>query len=456
MLFLQLRQAEIAIADGRLDEAYRLIQPESLRNHRRGQTLVTQLIEKLVDRGQRHLAEGHATHAMTDVLKAEQLGGNLENVADLRRKIESIVVSEDQNRRHQAQAGRIDQAAQRVHSALGRKDIDRAVAELVRARGNGAEDSRLREFDADVRATLESRIRDCLTQGRFDQVDPLMDRLTRLDPAGLATVELSRIASQLKNAWSSISAGQIDDALDTLRRMAIQLPDADWIDDATAHLVRAAEALRAIRTSCLGLMMSDSEPIRDERPLPAERIMQGRDARVTGEPSPGKFILQVDGAGSYLVVTKSLVSLGPISSSKMPDVALITDAGANMVNIERVEDDYFLRTPGSAGKLLSSGERIALSPRCKLEFTIPNSSSTSATLELSTGRFPRADVRKVILLDSDLIIGPGRNSHIRLDHLEQPLVLQLRDGKLWQRNRPLETGKPLNLAGAGIMVSPLA
>jgi hypothetical protein len=170
---------------------------------------------------------------------------------------------------------------------------------------------------------------------------------------------------------------------------------------------------------------------------------------------PQRFILQVDGAGSYLVVRSGSVTLGPISSSRRPDVGLIAEATAAVVTIERIEDDYFLKTPGSAGKLLADGDRISLSPRCRLQFRLPNPASTSAILELVGGRFPRADLRGVILLDRDLILAPGSGAHIRADHLQQQVVLHVRDARLWHRTQPIELSAATTVGGVGIVMTPV-
>jgi hypothetical protein len=168
-----------------------------------------------------------------------------------------------------------------------------------------------------------------------------------------------------------------------------------------------------------------------------------------------KLILQVDGAGSYLIHRKASVTLGPISSSRIPDVGLIAEASAAPITIERVEDDYFLRTENGSptNKLLSSGDRIALSARCRLVFSLPNAASTSAVLELASGRFPRGDLRKVILLDRDIIIGPGNGSHIRVDQLSEPVVLHMKNGGLWCKGTPIVVDSPITVGGVSMCLS---
>jgi hypothetical protein len=199
--------------------------------------------------------------------------------------------------------------------------------------------------------------------------------------------------------------------------------------------------------------MSELTPQHNTSVSSVPSTSQGQDARVTGESLPTKFLVQVDGAGTYLISRQPVTAFGPISSSQAPDVGLIADPGAAPVSIERVDDDYFLRIPGAPGKLLASGDRIGISPRCRLIFTQPNPSSTTAVLDLSAGRFPRADLRRVILLDRDLVIGPGSTAHIRSDQLTEPIVLNVRDGKLWCRNQTIAIGAPTVLNGLSLAVT---
>jgi hypothetical protein len=267
---------------------------------------------------------------------------------------------------------------------------------------------------------------------------------------------LSRSIEQAKLAWQAIEHGRPHDAQEILRRVAAQLPQAKWITEALDHLETAAQSLRVVRTGPLGMldMAGTLPPPRDTGVSPVrDTLAHGRDARVTDDTLPNKFILQVDGAGSFLVVRQPSVTIGPISSSRIPDVALIAEPTAQVATIERTEDDYFLRCATNGSKLLTSGDRISLSPRCRLTFSVPNPSSTTGVLDLTTGRFPRGDLRRVILLDRDLVIGQGGTAHARADHVVEPVVLHIRDGRLWCRTVQVPVGTPTSVAGVSFVVT---
>ena len=81
--------------------------------------------------------------------------------------------------------------------------------------------------------------------------------------------------------------------------------------------------------------------------------------------------------------------------------------------------------------LFNNGDRITLSSRCRFVFIRPTPASNSALLHLTGARLQKGDVRSVILLDRELIIGPGASAHIRCDEMSDSAVLHARDGKLF-------------------------
>jgi hypothetical protein len=274
---LRLRQSEVALADGRLDEVFQLLAANPIASHRRGQRLITRLVNALVRRGGEHLDEGHFSEALADCEKAGKLAGNQPKIVSLR---EAAVAGWTAQQKERRQPGRVD-----------------AVA-------------------------LPQR------------------------PAGSMQRE---------------------------------------------------------------------------------------------ELLPSQFVLHADGVGSFLVLRQAVVTIGPISGSVVADVALIAEPGLPALTVERVEDDYFLRNRnGGKGKLLASGDRLELSPRCRLKFSVPSQVSTTAMLDLSGAKLPRVEIRRVILMDQDLIIGPNSASHVQVSGMSESMVLHVRQGRLYcQTHLPL-------------------
>ncbi|HEV8292603.1 MAG TPA: hypothetical protein VGP94_11800, partial [Tepidisphaeraceae bacterium] len=167
------------------------------------------------------------------------------------------------------------------------------------------------------------------------------------------------------------------------------------------------------------------------------------------------FTIRVDGVGSFRVLRGQRITIGPVSGSKRVDLGVLAEPHLPIVAIERDEEDYFLRSPlpvaindqPTTGRLLNNGDRITLSSRCRMTFARPSPASNSALLHLTGARLPKADVRSVILLDRELIIGPGPNAHIRCDEMTDSAILHARDGKLFCQS-------PVGILVDGVAPSP--
>src|SRR5437764_6767698 len=86
MLILRIRQAQVALADSRLDEAYQLACATDVRTHRRGQTLIGELARALVKRGQEHLEAQRLALALAEPRKVRAGLALKERVISKRRR----------------------------------------------------------------------------------------------------------------------------------------------------------------------------------------------------------------------------------------------------------------------------------------------------------------------------------------------------------------------------------
>jgi hypothetical protein len=295
MVWVQIKQVECAIADGRLDEAFELARRDDVRTYHRGQQLVSKLIGAYVERGRAHLRGQRLAQAYADGQKAHQLGGNKLEIAEL------LV------------------------------EVTQAMAERSAQKHEAA---------------------------------------TR--PAG-----------------------------------------------------------------------------RPEFSEAAETSMGGFDAE--------RFYLRVEAAGTFLVVRPAVVTIGPVSGSYRPTVGLLAGPTIPIITIERVDEDYFVRGEGCVpvndrpvrNQLLHHEDRIGVGPRGRIKFRRPYPASTSAILEFSGLRFPCSDLKAVILMDRELVIGPESTCHIRKEDLRENVVLFFRNGGLACRTglEVFVDGRPMAKSG---------
>lgn len=521
MVILKIKRAETALAEGRLEEAMSVLCREDVRSHRRGQELLSELARAFVHRGHDHLAEGRIELALADARRASEVAGDQLDVAQLRAAAGEVMLAGQRNQRHaerivaavqqQVNLGNLsvakhllaainldesrvrtlmqdvntrqlaaDSGLRHAQAAIDRQDWETALDELARVRSANPSEPKVAELTLQVEREVVRTATAAFELGRLDQAARLVDRVTTLaTPRTPQTADLSAAIAECRAAAAVLSQGRPGDAIEAMLRAQTLQKSALWIGPVIEQLRAAATALQQVRAGPLGMipaaLMPNPPAAVAVPPLPAApgrppTLPGVRPASAIAFSSPGmpradtlpsRFCLQVDGVGSFIVCTGSNTTLGPVSSSRTPDVALVAEASAAVASIERLDEDYFIRSASpvgvndaaTTGKLLASGDRLELSPRCKLTFSLPHPASTSAVLDLTGARFPRADVRRVILLDRDLVIGPGPSCHVRIDGLLEPCVLKLRQGKLFwaaaagltANDQPLAADAPLPL-----------
>jgi hypothetical protein len=537
---LRIKQAQCALAAGRLDEAFGLAAQPDFQAHRDGQALIDRLIEAMVRRGQEHLSAGRAAEAQADCEKAALLGGNLSDVGGLRAKLAEAVAGRQRQDRYVARIaaaarehldhgrlsageqvlagaagegapvaanGRQGSAADRLgaiqhelaarraaaekaldlaEAALGREDLGASADELLRAGGMLAGSSRLADLSARLVAMATAKVRSAMEQGRLRIAQSMLQRLGPLAARGDELPQIKIVLDDCARAGGLVHAGRHREAAQMLRRLSLSAPGAAWLPEAAGRIERAAGEIEAVLSGPLALLappgaMPGAMPLRHEAyPAGAEgnvrapkeeagkeektargqdaRGTQGRDALATGaaSPLPSKFVMLVDGVGSYLVTGNPRVTIGPVSSSSRPDLGLVTDPSLPTIAIERLEEDYFLRCERPVfvndkpvtSKLLANSDVIALSAgaaKCRIRFGLPHPASTTAVLSLSGTRLPRLDVRQVVLLGREMILGPGATAHVRVDAMDIAVALLLREGRLVCRGAGATVdGRPLD------------
>jgi tetratricopeptide (TPR) repeat protein len=482
VLILRIRQAECALADGRLDEAFEIAQAQDIRRHHHGQRLIGRLARAMTQRGQENLAAHRFQPALADCNRAEKLGGNLSAVAQLRAAICDAIVKDQQA--HQQEALRVAQAKQQIqdgwlsvggrileeapegngHVQLARQELaaarlqtDDAVAKAEQALQQGdieeaihivqvarigqCKGGKAGDLLRQIKGQGVQRVRADLEQGRIDRAASFLQRLLPLGKDGTEVVELTEALAWCRQAAQHVAAGRPGAALPLLRKVKAICPSARWLEGAISDAKRAAEAYEELSVGPLGLSSTDAADcglhIADCE-LESTPVTNPQSESSEDVDMPSKFVLQVDGVGSFIVFRDPRVTVGPISSSARPMLALMADPNVPTVMLERLEGDYFVRsqTPIEVNgqtvteKLLADGDRITLSPRCNIRFHLPNPASTTAVLTVSGARLSRPDIKQLILMDRDILIGPYANDHIRTEQLKEPVALFAQNGRL--------------------------
>ena len=508
VLILRIKQAETALADGRLDEAFEIIKSDQIRRHYRGQKLISRLSQALLKRGRENFDAERIQLALADCNKAEKLAGNTDEVARLRADICSEMEQKrlrDQHRslnlaqaKRNIQAGwisagekileqtenndsqtpmvvqqanlarmQIDEVISKVEQALKKGDLENAIDIIRQASYSDNKNEKVCDMIFRVKTASIEKIRADFVNGRIDLARSLWEKVSPLAKGTSEMSELGLVLNYSQKAAEYIAAGKPREAASLLKKIKVICPKATWLNSVTEQSVKAADILDELAASPLGLdcgmgilpMQTRAGSPRYGKVSHENPTSPGVPNKITSNPNrdfslSSRFVMHIDGVGGFLVLRENRVTIGPVSSSAQPMVGLMADPNLPVATIERVDDDYFIHASSSirvndvsvADKLLVDGDRIALSPRCSLKFLVPNPASTTAILQLTGSRLGRADIRHVILMDRDILIGNDRGSHIAADSLDETITMYAQNGRLLckSRERVLVNDSPID------------
>ena len=488
MFNLRLRQAETAFAEGRLNEAARLVEQIGVRDHREGQQLLTKVVDAFVERGREHLAARRLDEAEGDCGEAKKLGGDQSTVAELageiaseRRQIHNKAL------RKQQVAAEVGREIARGELDLGEKLLSRLGSDsslggsvagrmndqitVSRERVESATARARREVDAghtreSVLAILELQklspshpeLVDLIDQvtspvvsqlwfeveaARLDRVQSLIDSVRSLIDFDPELTEVCRAIESAARINSSLDASRFDEAYLQIRKLAPLLGNVAWLNELADQAKQAAELTVEIKSSPLSLLSNSSRPVSKVNaalPKVGHGGLLNPAAGESFETStlPEQLILQIDGVGSALLLRQPRISIGATGRGGACDVALTGFPGNGKLTIERTAGHYRLLS-GNADDLavnerrcleksLTDGDSVRVGKRCRFKFRRPTADVPTAVLELNGTRLPRPDIRSIVLFDETLVVGPGQSSHLMARNLDQPLILFIRDG----------------------------
>lgn len=496
MFDMRFKRIQTALADGRLDEAFDLLSDPDLRAHRTGQKLLTRLGEACIKRGQEHLAAQRLAPALEDCNRAEKLAGNTPAVQELRRQICLAI-----------EAARLQSRQKADQLARAREQLENGMLSAGRRMLDGCEDERAllllqnAELDQTAAQAAVKRVREALESGDLKQAIELYRR-NRLETSGheqAASIFAEIGARAAKQVRQYLQSGQLTAAAGLLQcfngqvkrwdelhslRQALQyctqgarwiregrfaqaaldlqkarrlVPEAGWIEEAVKEARQGAQALETLQTGPLGLIEAD--PLSETPPAEnRESVKQTTSWKSLMNmeqkefaSATDRYLLQVDGIGSFPVFCGRRVTIGPVSSSIKVDLGLVVSPEAQVREIERLEGDYFLAARNETKReLLADGDRIELTPRCRMQFTLPNPASGTAVLKLSSARLPRSDIQGVLLMDREILIGPAKNCHIQSGQARSVVTIFRRNGTIFARcetgeQETIETGRPVQI-----------
>lgn len=425
---IKLREAELAFAAGRLEEAQTILGRDGLDEFHQAQKLRDRLALRMVERGADLAAKGETTAGWRDLERGAQLGADPKRVATLRREL-------------------IDRSLKEIEGLLVAGNTDAAL-------------SRLEDLAARHALTREARVLDSLARkvasaerlmrrGKFSQAEaefaaavqsrPDLTTLeARRQACGLKAAELRRLSQHLHEC---MVASRWSEALATAEEVLVMSPnDAParearrraWsavgtkLTDTAMIQPRVAAAQAKVRVAAA---QSISTPVAIMSELHDEPASDARDA--------SRFLLWVDAVGGFLVCEADEVTIGqPIPGQKV-DIPLLGDLSGRHAIIRRDGEGYLLkaiRPTRVSGRLvdgvtlLSDGATIELGEGVVLRFRRPHPLSSTARLDFVSRHRTQPAADAVILLGESCVLGPASHAHIPCRDWPRDVVL-IRQGE---------------------------
>jgi hypothetical protein len=406
--WLTLRQAREALADGRLEEAQRLLGQPAVQGHRRTGPLLSQLARAYAERGERRLRSEDADGSWSDLLHAEHLQAADKSAERLRQALT-----------------RLELAGVRALYQAG--DLPRADEAIAHLRERGVRSPEVQVLEDAVKGWLHAR--ELADRGEFALALDQVERLRRLILG--SSQPLDGFADDLKKRRGEFAGMLVGlhEAVDGGRWREVVQRAEQVLALAPQHTEARKARTRAWKAI---------EPVTVSLEAPAAQTNGHADTGTRPEiETPTRFLLWIDGVGGYLVCLGARLVFGQALFDGQVDVPLVADVSRLHATLCRDSEGYVLEAVRpvqvngrpSTHALLRPGDRVTLGTSCQFQFHQPVPVSTSARLDLVSGhRLPIA-VEGVLLMADTLVLDSGPQAHITVPDLKHPLVLyRHRDG----------------------------
>jgi hypothetical protein len=392
--WLTLRQAQEALKNGRLDEAYRLLCQSEVQGHKRSFELLQQVAQGFVKRGQHHLENNDPSSAWNDLIAAEQAGAREGEAAQLRQALIRHEIAE-------------------IRLLLDAGEPARAVEVAEQLQQRGARPPELTPLEEAAKAWKLAR--EQASRGEFGQALQTMHRVGRLTPGRCAGLDqFVRELEQKHQAFASLLPS-LHEAVEQRRWGEV----VQWSERVLA-MAPMHEEVRRMRNRAWKAIEPATVPA-----TPAAVV-------VPVEETPRqRFLLWIDGIGGFLVCLENKVTIGQATADAYVDIPLFADVSRLHATMTRDSEGYLIEAARALqinGRpteraLLRAGDRITLGSSCQIQFRMPVPVSASARLDIVSGhRLPLA-VDGVLLMADTLVLGPGSQVHVAMPDLKQPIVL---------------------------------
>jgi hypothetical protein len=422
----QLREAQVAFEQGRLDEAAQLVGQPQYKQYLPVQQLLAQVAEQLARRSLERSASGDFALAWRDLDTARQLAGETNDWQQLALAVAEVAAGDVVNH---LKASDYAGASARL-DALDRRNIPGFSGQTLR----------------EVARRLQSAHK--LSQrGKFVEAED------QLAAAAALYSELPLIAEK-RQAYRQ----RAERAKTLSEQLHAVLAATDWpkVLAVSSELLELSPDHRVARDARQRAWAEVGEEVGDSRPLHETQHWAGMSTdRSAARGGPGdppaaparrapRFMLWIDAVGGYLVCLGEEIIIGQAVPGGASDVPIQADISRRHAKIVRHKEGYVLeplsgRTairgkPVTEPKLLADGDELLLGEAVQLRFRKPHVLSSSARLEMTSVHRTQPFADAVVLMAESCVLGPKSQNHVVCRDWASDVVLYRSDDKLMCRS----------------------
>jgi len=420
---LQLREAEDALREGRLDEAERLLEQGQLRRYLPGKRLSAKVAEQMARRARQRVLGGDSTAGWRDLDAACSLSGGANEVLSVRQDIIDCVLGE-------------------AEGMIAAGEPGKAVGRLESLEKRGVSNHQVRTLK-EVAGRVQSA-RKLWLRGKFTDAESQLASAVALRP-DLPSVQTQLETCRARQQESRQLGERLHKAL-AAENWSETLAFADQMLEIVPESPLALDARRRawMEVGASVPRLDDLEATMTWKPDIAGDADSGPDGSCEqgpGDEEEPRFVLWVDGVGGYLVCLKGQVTIGQAVPGTDVDVPIQGDLSRRHASIRR--DDGYLIEPLSHvridGKevqettLLSDGNEIELGESVRLRFRQPHALSATARLEIISRHRTEQSADGVLLMAESCVMGPKWQNHVVCRDWSSDVVLYRCEGELFCR-----------------------
>ncbi len=422
----KLKEAEVALEQGRLEDAARLLKEGDLPTYLPAQQMLAQVALKMGARASQRAKGGELEGAWRDLDAARNLSGETTDWLAAHKTLMEFALEVAVNH-------------------LRGNDFDGAITQLDRLEKRKPSTGSLFAL-REVARRLESA-RKLSLRGKFADAEAQLTAAIALQP-NLSFITDQKQLCRERGERCRLLSEQLHRALGASDWTAAVATADSILEFAPENPVARDARKRAWNE--VGAKVADSRAAgarsgSDTRHWPGsgptKTIAAGTEE--AERPRGARFILWIDGVGGYLVCLSDEVIIGQSFPGSKADVGIQADISRRHVKIRREGEGYVLDPlhekvkvdgkPALSPMLLSDGDELELGDGVRLRFRKPHVLSASARLEMVSRHRTQPHVDGILLMAESCVLGPKWQNHVVCREWKGDLVLFRQEEKLFCR-----------------------